>query len=113
MGVASNQITAVPNLPADGDASGSTNDATSGRQTLLLLFWNPVCSLCHAQSTCTATARFSTARYEVSCKERCAADCDSIAWAPAELPSQLGNGFCEEECAVPSCEFDGGDCVAP
>ena len=42
--------------------------------------------------------------------EDCAAGCTVHTWAPGNIKSYIGNGWCDGVCNVSACDYDGGDC---
>ena len=40
----------------------------------------------------------------------CAVGCREQNWAPGNIGTYIGNGWCEPVCNVSACDYDGGDC---
>ena len=46
----------------------------------------------------------------VSTLAECAPGCISSSWAPSKIRRDIGNGWCDSNCNMSVCSFDGGDC---
>ena len=50
-------------------------------------------------------------RMLVSSRPECAAGCWSTPWKAGGVEDRRGDSWCNMECNVPACQYDGGDCL--